>query len=497
LPIESWFQTLKARLDTIEREWPTSGESEKIRLANQLLELRQISDKVVDLWLQYEENLSNVIKKIKAGEQQEAVPAEEAAFAQLKQAVKGKEVTSAEPPISAAAASQETGNTSISEREDANFTHLFRKGEGFYHLRLFQDAKSHFAELVKHSPDWEAGRLYYAYSLLFCEENEAAMKEFRLLSRSASSPKVAAISYNAIGCLLTEEQQWLEAGQAFKEALEALPTHLHALFNLALCYLREGEAQEALDTIEQYLQYAEDDWEAQIVWLRSARLLDKDDTLERVPPAGLHLPSKQLDPHTLRDMAEIYEANGQIHRAVLCYRYLKERLPGEGWVWHGLAWNSWLIGGAKNAMPLLKKAISLAPDNLDFLFSYGWIKLFDGDQDNALSVFRFILLRNREHRLAQSGLITAYERAGDYTEAKRLAEQFVQHADPYLCSLGYYHLGRIAVAEENWKLAEQYFTRVNAEGDAFREVPLFLKLCAEKLGTSVVPAESLLIPFPI
>jgi hypothetical protein len=93
-------------------------------------------------------------------------------------------------------------------------------------------------------------------------------------------------------------------------------------------------------------------------------------------------------------MAKVYEERGQIRRAQLCYRYLAELLPQEGWVWHGLAWNSWLVAGADAAIPLLKKAITLAPDNLDFLFSYGWILLFAGDLTGARLVFAANLRRD-------------------------------------------------------------------------------------------------------
>jgi len=462
--IEQWFEALRMKAETVERQWQGASQGEKVQLAEQLFELRKVSDQIVDLWLQFEEKLSAVIRQIKMAE--------------------GQGISQTEP---------EEGESPVLEEKPHPYLHVYRKGEGFYHLRLYKDAKRCFADLLKESPDWESGRLYYAYSLLFSDEKEEAMKQFRLLSKSAVSPQVAGISHNAIGCILAEEEQWLEAAQAFKAALEVQPGHRDARFNLALCYLQDGDVQEALDEIGELLRESDQDWEAQLIWLRAAKLLQQqDETAEPEPPVSLHLPNHKLDAETLREMALLYESLGNYHRAQICYHFLTERLPKEGWVWHGLAWNTWLIAGTKRAGTLMKKAVSLDPGNLDFLFSYGWMQLFDGRVDEAVSIFRFILQKERHHRLAQSGLITAYERTGDLLTAKRMAAEYTASPEPYLRSLGYYHLGRLAMAEESWRLAELYFRKAQTDGDKFREIPLYLQLCASKTGQTFEKREPFL-----
>lgn len=456
-------------------------------MADQLFHLRQVSDTVVDLWLQFEERLSNAIRHIKQLE------------GQLPEQHKGEETEQAEsaaetvlakttPEKQAAAKSKEDKKPG----ECNKYEPMFRKGEGFYHLRMYQDAKKCFAELVNESPDWESGRLYYAYSLLFCEEPETALREFRLLSRSASSPAVVAISYNAMGCILAEEEHWLEATQAFKSSLEIKADQIEATYNLALCYLMDGDAQEALDEIETYLEKNEQDWEAQMLWLRAAQLLQTmDDTIELEPPEALRLPTRDLDSETLQEMASLYESVGNYHRAQICYHFLTERSPKEGWTWHGLAWNTWLIAGTKRALTLIKKAISLSPGNDDFTFSYGWMLLFDGKVEESVVAFRSMLEKNRDNRLGQSGMISAYEKLGEIQEAKRIAKQFTTDEQPYIRSLGFFHLGRLAMVEENWRLAEQYFQRTLPHANQFREIPIYLQLCATKLGEHASPSELL------
>ncbi|WNC17293.1 tetratricopeptide repeat protein [Brevibacillus brevis] len=472
MKIEEWFQTLKNKAELIESKWAGATEQERIQLADQLFYLRQVSDTVVDLWLQFEERLSNAIRRIKQMEGQ--LPSEgnqvQAAATQENAAKHAK------PP-------EADGEDTISQKETVPYEPMFRRGEGFYHLRMYQDAKKCFAELIRESPDWESGRLYYAYSLLFCEERESAFREFRLLSRSASSPAVMAISYNAIGCILAEEEQWLEAAQAFKASLEARPDQEEARYNLALCYLKDGDAQEALEEAERCLLKDESDWEAQMLWLRAAQMLQAmDETAELAPPSPLQLPTRDLGTDTLQEMASLYESVGNYHRAQICYHFLAERLPREGWTWHGLAWNTWLISGTRRALTLMKKAISLAPHEDDFTFSYGWMQLFDGKAEQAVAAFRKMLENNRDNRLGQSGMISAYEKLGELQAAKKLAKEFTEDPEPYIRSLGYFHLGRLAVVEENWRLAEQYFQRTLPHANLIREVPIYMQLCASKLG---------------
>lgn len=479
MKIEDWFQTLRSKAETIEEKWPSASEQERLQLADQLFYLRQVSDLVVDLWLQFEEKLSTAIRHIKQLEGQ--IPQPE---------------NTEKPPSQSSLAKKEVAPKSgvSSQQKELNHTyeHLFRRGEGFYHLRMFQDAKKCFAELIDESPDWESGRLYYAYSLLFSEETETAFREFRLLSKSASSPTVVAISYNAIGCMLAQEEQWLEAAQAFKEAIEAKPEQEDGRYNLALCYLKDGDAQESLDEIEKYLKENEHDWEAQMLWLRAAQMLQTmDETAELTPPESLQLPTRDLDSETLQEMASLYESVGNYHRAQICYYFLTERLPREGWAWHGLAWNTWLVAGTRRALTLMKKAISLAPENDDFTFSYGWMLLFDGKIDESISVFRSMLAKKMDNRLAQSGMVSAYEKMGEIHAAKQLAKEFAEDQEPYIRSLGLFHLGRLAMVEENWRLAEQYFQRILPHSDQFREIPIYLQLCASKLGEPVIPSELL------
>ena len=485
MKIEDWFHGLGSEAETIEERWANATLQERLQMADQLFYLRQVSDRVVDLWLQFEERLSRAIQSIK---QQEGQHAEEALGSQEL----GQDLSSLSAALKTNPGQEAAEEGKVPETlgsSSPRYEHLFRRGEGFYHLRMYPDARECFAELVAALPDWEMGRIYYAYSLLFTEERELAMREFRLLGKSAGSSDVAAISCNALGCMLAEEGQWLEAAQAFKAALEASGEKSAARYNLALCYLLDGDVREALEEIEAYLRDCPHDWEAQLLWLRAAHvLLVTDAEHALIPPDSLKLPTREMDSSVLREMAALYESAGSYHRAQICYFFLAEALPRVGWTWHGLAWNTWLITGTRRAATLMKKAISLDPQNLDFAFSYGWMQLFDGKLDEAMEAFRRILEKQADHRLAQSGMISAYEKQGEIQAAKQLAKAFLQDARPYVRALGLFHLGRLSMVEENWLMAEQYFQRAASLGEQLREIPLYMQVCASKMGKQVVPS---------
>ncbi|MGC5324601.1 tetratricopeptide repeat protein [Brevibacillus sp. SYSU BS000544] len=475
MKLDEYFTSLCNGLERIDSEWKTADTQRRLLLAGELKEHREISDQIVDQWIQYEEKLSTLIKKVKlSGNNHTFDPSNKATNPTQDE----KSITNTgSAPIFA------KGKDSSDELEIHE--HLFRKGEGFYHLRLFEDSRNYFSKLLTENPDWEHGRLYYAYSMYFNDEKEAALREFRLLSKTASSPKVSAISYNAIGCILAEEKHYLEAAQSFESAREVMPSHAESLFNLALCHFQQGEAHEAIEKLDEYLEENETDWEAFVLWIRIASLLrQQDSSLQLNPPIQIQVPDRNTDQQLLREMATMYEANGQIHLAMLCYRYLVDQNPRQAWAWHGHGWNTWLIEGEHKAIPLVKKAIALAPQNNDFLFSYGWMHLCGGHIERAREIFRFVILRNRRHILSLSGLVTIYCCEGEYTEAKRLASSFLDEQDPYVQSLGYYHLGKIAVKEESWKVAKHYFKKVLYDTGHYGEVPQYLKLCNAKLGLS-------------
>jgi tetratricopeptide (TPR) repeat protein len=505
LQLEKWFETLQARLEDISHRWPDASDEDRLAMANQLLEMRKWSDRLIDAWLVFEEKLSSVIKEVKGNHNQTTsvdgfLSDSEAITESAYPNGVAEDSDHKEPATVHSLFDSGTHDSDELQAVNSPADHpryltealpLFRKGEGYYHLRLFGDARQHFEKLVLEFPDWEQGRLYYAYSLFFSHAREEATKQFRLLSKAAVSSQVISTACNALGCICAEEGQWLEAIQAFQEASRANPENREASFNLALCHLQMGEWDEAMEQAATYLKMEPEDWEAQAIWIRAAREMSRRDGLRAAHslPSWLQGDQQERDVQTLREMALFFEENGWYHRARACYRLITEKHPVADWAWHGLAWNSWYINGSKEAVPLLKKAISLAPHTLDYLFSYGWILMFDGQEQSASRIFRQILSKERNHRLTQSAMIVLYQRLGDHHAAKQMARSFCKENDLYLSSLGYFHLGKLAMLEENWTLAVQYLKRVRYP---LAELDSVMQICKEQIENRLAKPEAVL-----
>nr|WP_081873180.1 tetratricopeptide repeat protein [Brevibacillus halotolerans] len=463
--IEDWFEDLRQKVDRIEKEWATASTEKQEHLIRQLKQLRTCSDQVIDLWLKYEEKLNEAIRMIK---QTSDIPAS-AAESLVKEYDK---LLEAKQPLEF--------STLLEDEQPQMELHkeLYEKAEGFYHLRLYEQAKQHFASFLEQAPDWESGRLYYAYSLYYCCDYELALKEFRLLTRTAVSPKVVSISYNALGCMYVQEQKWLEAIQAFEMAISVRPQYTESRYNLAICYLEQGETEKTMKICEQLLAEHDQDWEVEVLYLRAVRQLfarypQKD--IERM--LKMYDPNRNLDSPTLWELAMLAEQAGFYRHALSCYQFLLERQPLDAGLWHAIAWNKWLLDGPKQAMPALKKALTLAPEHPDYLFSYGWMQLATGEITSARIAFSKILNATENHHLGLLGLIYAHEGEGAYDEAKDIATTLIQKQDQYSQMLGHYQLGKLSLQQGNQIEASQYLEKARSYSDVVPEVNQWWERC--------------------
>lgn len=477
--IEDWFDELHQKMAHIEEDWATASTEKQEHLIRQLKQLRTCSDQVIDLWLKYEEKLNEVIRMIKQTSdipvspkvnlyEEHQKPSESI---DVGEGTKGIEKELQQPLVLSTLLE---GDQPQKEQQ----RELYERAEGFYHLRLYEQAKQHFASFLEQAPDWESGRLYYAYSLYYCLDHELALKEFRLLTRTAVSPKVVSISYNALGCMYVQEQNWLEAMQAFEMALSVRPQYAESRYNLAICYLEQGETEETMNICEQLLEEQDQDWELQVLYLRAVRQL-----FAQYPQKDIEImlrmyePNRNLDSPTLWELAMLAEQAGFYQHALSCYQFLLERQPLDAGIWHAVAWNKWLLDGPTQAMPALKKALTLAPEHPDYLFSFGWMKLATGEITTARIAFSKILNATENHHLGLLGLIYAHEGEGAYDQAKDLATTLIEKQDQYSQMLGHYQLGKLSLQQGNQMEASQYLEKARSYSDVIPEVNQWWERC--------------------
>ncbi|WP_232696384.1 tetratricopeptide repeat protein [Brevibacillus daliensis] len=429
--IDQWFMELQKRLERLEQEWPKATKEKKEELYREILQLRSYSDQMIDLWLKYEEKLNEVCRYVQ----------HEKAFPKKYEKV------------------LEMNDDSIGTSGIAHQQERFKRAEGYYQLRLYDLAQKELAPLVEEMPNWEFGRLYYAYSLYFCNQKELAMKEFRLVSKTAISPQIVSISCNALGCMLGEEQKWIEAIPVYEKAIEVRPGYREAMYNLAIALLEEGEYEECIYWCEKLLDDKEKDWQTQVLYLRAIRHFYQLQPIEEASKLlSMSEPSSDLEPDTLRELAILSEETGHYRHAISCYRFLVDKRPMDIAFWHALARNTWLLHGATAAIPIIKKAITLSPTDIICQLTYAWMQLDVGEHLNARKVFQKIMEMDREgnYPLALMGMVFSFVSEGDYQEAKRLAFSFTELQNEYMQMMGHYQLSWVHLREGNLELSNYH-----------------------------------------
>jgi predicted O-linked N-acetylglucosamine transferase (SPINDLY family) len=79
----------------------------------------------------------------------------------------------------------------------------------------------------------------------------------RLIAQDPSNVRV----WVGIGMVMVHTEQWGQAGETFKLALQLDPVNLYALYGMSLVLSQQGETQAACDMIDRACQVAPDNWQ--------------------------------------------------------------------------------------------------------------------------------------------------------------------------------------------------------------------------------------------
>jgi tetratricopeptide (TPR) repeat protein len=154
--VRQWFASLHETLDDLILRYPEATGEERGRMQEQWNKLKSLSDETVESWLQFEDKLA-LFREI---EQQGAI-------VQKPEILLGP----------------------------------FLKGQGYFKLHMFSQAAEQLEDTVRTYPDMLAARLYLAMSRMHLKEWDEAQRHFRLVAALTDESKLAAIAYNALGCI--------------------------------------------------------------------------------------------------------------------------------------------------------------------------------------------------------------------------------------------------------------------------------------------------------
>ncbi|MED0674925.1 tetratricopeptide repeat protein [Aneurinibacillus thermoaerophilus] len=443
--LSHYFAALKDRLNLIEQQMETASEGDRNQLYCEVLKLRQISDRIVEEWLSFEDRLIKVQRMFEE--------AEDASVSSQLHDVTAEEETEEEIylPYTLAA--------------------TFRQGQGYFTLSMYHEAVESFSKVLEEAPDVAVARLYLAFGFLMSGRLDVAYRQFHLLTETCVHPFICAASYNAMGCIAMMEGNPEQGLGWFEQALWAFDQFADARYNqaLALCHL--GRYEEAIQTARPLLRGTAPDVDVLLLLgaccAKSHRFDEAYTLLQRAEALAYQGKQHQA-------IARIYEQTGKFEEAARCYREMLPASRADASVWHGLGWSLWQSGQKEQALACMKRALTLSPDQPDYACSYAWILLCEGEAERAWKVFEQTA-RKYQHPLARAGMVETLLKQHHFVAAEEIISNLSKDQNAHIRALGQYLKGRLLLMQGKREEALEYFSLSHRAG-VIRESGLYAGL---------------------
>lgn len=442
-----YFAGLNERIGKIKERMAMAQEEEKTKLYHTVLQLRQISDKVVEEWLNFEEQLVEVQRMFENMEDEESCGT--------------SELQSAD-----------------GETEDVQEIYLpyplaaqFRRGQGYFMLSMYREAVESFNQVIEEAPDVAVARLYLAFGFFMLGRLDMAYRQFRLLSETCEHAFIRAASYNALGCISAVENNAEQGLLWFEHALAAFPDLTDAAYNQALTLYQLGRYKEAAAVCALFLEKEKDDVE---VLLLAGASHAKNKQMEEACRLLRRAEGIARQAKHRKRIACTYEQLERFADAARCYRELLPDYRNDPSVWHGLGWSLWQNGQVEQALSCLKCALTLAPEQPDYACSYAWMLLYEGEHVRAGRIFERIA-RKYNQPLAWAGMVETLLKQQRIPEAQALVDGLLAAEAGHVRTLGHYLQGRVLLLQGKREEALPHFSASHAAG-GIRESGLYAGL---------------------
>ncbi len=433
--IKELFISMGQKVEEIASLLPTNDLKVKQQLEGQVEAIKQISDTILDEWIQFEEKM------------------------QLK--IGGHFPDIFTPSTITETTAIQTMTHAGGEKED------FYKAKGYYDLGLYKKSYSILSEFVFKEPDHEFARLYLAYSAHLSEMKEEALQHFSLLRSSSINSKIRAVCCNSIGIILFDELQYEGANRFFSQAIQEDKNLFVAHYNLGMSYYIEGNYKEAIKAWETYLELTHDHDLDLILYLSNSylRLGQYSMAMEIVQ---IMLP--QNDEKVLLQLGKFFEDAMQYDEAIDCYRNLQKQNPKQIEGLHGLGWNLWLLNQSNDqSIAILKKALCLDSGNLNILFSLAWMYFHLNKIEDSEKVIQYILDKDNKSPLAVSLSLLIALHKGDQLLVEERIKQLQEQKDQRNRALGEMFMGKLKLRQNRLQDALDSFKRSVRNNPHLRE----------------------------
>lgn len=205
--LEHVFAKMNMLLNELFHKYPYATGKRKQKLHHQLSLLCMMSDCIIEEWLQFEEKLSNLLKKLKQNDL--------------------------------------LSHLSSNDKQQIMLdnSNLYQRGQGYYILRMYKQAILYLKQASRLQPKCRHIQAYLGMSYLHISRYKDAHYHFHYLITLTTDKSVKAIAYNALGCICAKQRQLVVAIVYFQIAHQLDPTLSEPITNLKVCRSKKGRLQ--------------------------------------------------------------------------------------------------------------------------------------------------------------------------------------------------------------------------------------------------------------
>ncbi len=220
-----------------------------------------------------------------------------------------------------------------------------------------------------------------------------------------------------------DKEQYLEAAEAYRQAIEIKPDYSEAFFNLGLAYRKLARYLEAIEAFKKAIKFEEGLAEAHF---NIAFLYAKLARFSEALPYYLSAIELQPDyPEAHFNLGITYDALGKYEEAVIAYQQAISFIPSYPEAHYQLAIALNKQGNPQEAIKAYLEALRLSPENSRASYNLGLIYTQLKQYQDAIKAFQQAIRQKPNFSEAYSQLALAYEQLEKYQDAISAYQQAI------------------------------------------------------------------------